>query len=93
MGPPAKAFFQEVRGSAALQASTGDNGNTICQDLSLVHVVGRKYDDLVFLNFLDDVPRLTPRSWVHTRSRFIKKHKLLVANEGHEKLKFTLLAT
>ena len=89
----AKFFFQKACCSTNFEPTLWDDSYTISQVLSLIHVMGCKDDDLVFFSLFDDLPSLSARLWVHSRSWFIEQHELWVAEKSNCELKLALLSS
>src|SRR5262249_14005872 len=58
------------------------NGDTIAQALSLIHVMRRQNDRApCLLQLIHQIPQVTPRLWIESRRRLIKKQQFRIANQ------------
>ena len=67
--------------------------SSVAQSLGFVHVVRRQQDRAAgFLEFLDEVPQLTPRLRIETGRRFVEKEQIGIADERAGEREALLLA-
>ena len=88
----AVALLQEQRGADTVQLAGRHHGDTVAEQIRLVHKVRRQHDQSALLRVLEKLPRSAARLRVHARGRLVQEDDLRAADERHREAQLALHA-
>lgn len=88
-----KSILQEQGAPYTTQTTLGQNGNTVAQQICLLHVMGRQNNDAASLVALHNLPNLASGQGIDAAGWFVQIDDLRPSNQGDGHRELSLLSS